>query len=310
MTELFPEYTQKEKQLKPFLKWAGGKTQLLNDINKSIPERILNSKKFVFIEPFVGSGAVLFHMLNSMSSKIEKAVINDINTDLINAYRTIQNEPAKLLDHLDSMSNKYQSLNDEDRQSYFLEKREEFNFQNIKVDKKSALLIFLNRTCFNGLYRVNSKGYFNVPYGRYKNPKIHNPGLILALHKALKHVVILNGDYKDTYKERGEINLFYFDPPYKPLNKTSSFNSYAKNGFEDTDQIRLKEYCDKISESGDSFILSNSDVKNADSSNEFFDDLYAAYEIKRVKAKRNINSKANKRGEIFELLVTNNNLVR
>ena len=237
---------------------------------------------------------------------MERAVIADLNPDLTKAYQTIKNQPEKLINQLSEIKDTYFKLKDEDaRKEFFLEKRIDFNKRTSKALRNTALLIFLNQTCFNGLYRVNSKGGFNVPFGRYTNPRICNSKTILSVSQALQKVEILNVDFEKTLKYADKQSFFYFDPPYKPISKTASFNAYAADNFDDNEQKRLKNFCDKVDKKGHFFILSNSDVKNHDTSNNFFDELYADYKIRRVKAKRAINSKGDKRGEIYELLIQN-----
>lgn len=296
---------------KPFLKWAGGKRQIIPEIAEAIPEAISQSDSFYYIEPFVGSGAMLFYMLRTYRDKISKAVINDINPHLITVFQVIRDNPEGLIYQLKEFSDKYFSYElQDDRKAYFLEQREFFNTNPENPIINTALLMFLNRTCFNGLYRTNSKGKFNVPFGKYKNPRIYNPDLIHANSAALKKVIILQGDYQQTLTYASQPTLFYFDPPYKPISQSSSFTAYSKDAFSDDDQIRLKEFCDNITENGFHFILSNSDLKNTDPDNSFFDDLYQSYIINRVQAKRNINSDSTKRGKIFELLISNDNILK
>ncbi len=291
---------------KPFLKWAGGKRQLLPEINRLIPASILKVDKFTYIEPFIGSGAMLFHILRNFRKKVKQAVISDINHDLIKAYTTIRDSPEPLLAQLEKISLRYYSYASEaDRKKYFLEERDKFNTKPDDPILNSSLLIFLNRTCYNGLFRVNSSGSFNVPFGKYKKPTIYNPELIKAVSAGLQDVIILWGDYQQTLHYAEEPTLFYFDPPYKPITKSSSFTAYSMTSFNDAGQIRLKEFCDDITRAGHAFILSNSDVKNYEPGNLFFDKLYEDYHVERVKAKRNINSKGSERGEISELLITN-----
>jgi DNA adenine methylase len=293
------------KNPKPFLKWVGGKTQLISEIDQLINKIINKKKKFSYIEPFVGGGAILFRVLNQFD-KIENIVINDLNYNLVNAYREIQKNPLELIDLLLNIETQYYLLNTvEEKQSFYLTKREIFNFINHYSTEKVALLLFLNKTCFNGLYRVNKKGKFNVPFGKYKKPNICDKDNLVSVHHYLQKVNILNGDFQETLKYATKPTIFYLDPPYKPINLTSSFTSYSEHNFDDQQQIRLKEFCDEIHRQGHYFILSNSDVKNYDDSNNFFDELYQQYNIKRVKARRNINAKGDKRGEIFELLITN-----
>ena len=188
---------------------------------------------------------------------------------------------------------------------YYYQKRELYNSRKESQIGQAALFIFLNRTCFNGLYRVNSKNKYNVPMGRYKMPKICDKENILAVSEALQKVEILSGDFEQTLEHADKNSLFYFDPPYKPLSETSSFNSYAKDEFNDSEQIRLKEFCNKLDILNHSWILSNSDVKGKDENDNFFDDLYSDFNIKRVEAKRSINANSEKRGKLTELLITN-----
>ncbi len=293
------------KIAKPFLKWAGGKTQLIGDIEKSLPYEISN-KKFTYIEPFVGSGAVLFWMLNNFPN-MQKAVINDINEDLINTYKTIASKPKELISILQQLQNEFHALENkpEEKKEYYYQKRELYNTRNEELSTQSALFIFLNRTCFNGLYRVNKNNGYNVPMGSYKKPTICDIENIFAVSEALQKVEILCGDYEKTLNEATTNSFFYFDPPYKPLSNTSSFNSYAKEDFNDEEQIRLRNFCSKLNQLGHNWMLSNSDVKGKDTNDNFFDEIYADFLISRVKAKRSINANPEKRGELNELLITN-----
>jgi DNA adenine methylase len=291
---------------KPFLKWAGGKTQLIPDIIFLINSQISQDCEFNYIEPFVGGGAVLFSVLNNFSN-VQKVIINDINPDLVMAYNVIKTNVKELIVKLKKIQQDFYGLkNLEDQQKFFLEKRLEFNSRDCcDPIEKTVLLLFLNKTCFNGLYRVNSKGLFNVPFGKYLKPVICNEENLLAVNYHLQKVTILQGDFGQTLDYANNNTLFYFDPPYKPIKKTSAFTSYTKEDFNDEDQRRLKQFIDRINQAGYKFILSNSDLKNFDPDNNFFDNLYENYNIQRVKARRSINSKGNYRGEIFELLINN-----
>ncbi|MGB0863548.1 MAG: DNA adenine methylase [Saprospiraceae bacterium] len=290
---------------KPFLKWAGGKTQLIKEIETVLPSQLLQSE-FTYIEPFVGSGAILFWMLRTFPN-IKKAVINDINKDLVNTYQVIASTPLELIEILTIFEREFYELeeNEEKKKVYFYKKRALYNTRSETLSMQAALFIFLNRTCFNGLYRVNKKNLFNVPIGRYKKPRICDTSNILAVNEVLQKVEILHGDYQETLKQAEKNTLFYFDPPYKPLNNTSSFTAYAKSNFNDDEQVRLKNFCTKLDKLNYHWILSNSDVKSIDNDNDFFDDLYHDFFIKRINAKRNINSNAKKRGLLKELLITN-----
>jgi DNA adenine methylase len=300
----------READIKPFLKWAGGKTQLLPAIEVKLIQRLYNKKSIDFIETFAGSGAVLFFMLRKYGKYVRHAVINDINPVLTDCYKTIKHSPELLIGQLTELESQYFSFSEEeDRKSLFLEKREEFNHLSDNPVHKSALMIFLNKTCFNGLYRVNSKGGFNVPFGRFSKPTICNTKVIRSNSEALQRVEILNTDFTETEKYIHEDAFFYFDPPYKPISSTASFNSYAKEGFVDEDQVRLKNFCDLVNEGQGYFVQSNSDTTNNDAENTFFQELYKEYTIEKVKAKRAINSKGSGRGEIFELLISNDSVL-
>lgn len=295
---------RKTYNAKPFLKWAGGKTQLIESISKFLPKEL---EEFdTYIEPFIGSGAVMFWLLKRFPH-IKKAVINDINEDLINVYISIKESPHQLIEELGKIQGKYYSFtNEEERKQYFLDKRTAFN-EDGTIDTliKSAIFIFLNRTCFNGLYRVNSKNRFNVPFGKYKNPKILDKETILADSDILQKVVILNGDYSEINNYISGKTFVYFDPPYKPLSKTASFNSYSHETFDDGEQGRLSDFCRLLNEKNVKWLLSNSDPKNTNENDIFFEDLYEDFYIDRVEARRNINSDASKRGKINELLIKN-----
>ncbi|WP_026994163.1 DNA adenine methylase [Flectobacillus major] len=293
------------KTAKPFLKWAGGKTQLINDIERILPKKIYNNT-FTYIEPFVGSGAVLFWMLNNFP-KLEKVVINDINQDLINTYKIIASRPQELISILEIFQHEFHALegNEDNKKVYYYQKRDLYNTRKQESSEQAALFIFLNRTCFNGLYRVNRKNEYNVPMGGYKRPTICDKENIWIVSDALQKVEILCGDFEETLHLATPNSLFYFDPPYKPLSETSSFNSYAKDIFNDQEQIRLRDFCAKLDTLNHTWILSNSDVKSEDNSDNFFDNLYANFSIQRVDARRNINANSEKRGLLKELLITN-----
>jgi DNA adenine methylase len=294
----------KEKQVKPFLKWAGGKTQLIDDIKENFIYQ--TTDEFSYVEPFVGSGAVLFWVLNNFPN-LKYAVINDINEDLINSYKIIKSDVNNLVLALKQLEDEYYQFSEkpEEKKKYYYDKRELFNTRNCNKLTQASLFIFLNRTCFNGLYRVNKKNQFNVPIGSYKKPLICNEDNLKSVSSALQKVKFLTGDFEKTLDHVNDNSIFYLDPPYKPLSETSSFNSYAKNEFNDNEQKRLKIFCDKLTSLGHNWILSNSDVKGKDPSNEFFDELYEEYKINRVVAKRSINANPNKRGLLTELLITN-----
>lgn len=294
---------------KPFLKWAGGKGQLLRQLEAALP-KVLFEKEFTYIEPFVGGGAMLFFMLQKFSN-IKNVIINDINTNLVEAYKTIKDSPEELIYQLSTIEQQYMSIAEhEDKRLFYLEMRHKFNDDEMSSVEKSAILIFLNRTCFNGLYRENSKGFFNVPFGRNANPTICNKELIYVDCELLNRfdVQIMKGDFSQTVKyiENNITTFFYFDPPYRPLNSTSSFNTYVKEGFGDIEQKKLADFCRIISmRKNVLWMLSNSDCSAKNPQDTFFEEIYCDFNINRVSAVRAINAAPNKRGRLTELLIRN-----
>lgn len=291
------------RTIKPFIKWAGGKSQLLNDIRKKYPHEIKR-----YCEPFVGGGAVLFDILENF--RPQEVLINDINAELMNTYIQIQEQVETIILQLFDIQTMYWTMNEEQRKEYFYQKRDCFNEYIIKHcnDKnieRAVLFIFLNKTCFNGLYRVNKSGLFNVPIGSYKQPLICDAENLRSASKLLKNVQIKCGDYSKCEDFIDKSTFVYIDPPYRPLNITSSFTSYSKNEFNDDEQVALKHFIDKITQKGAKVVASNSDPKNENITDTFFDELYAQYNIIRVSALRNINSKGNGRKSINELLIYN-----
>jgi len=285
---------------KPFVKWVGGKTQLIDQLEALLPADFDQWENVTYIEPFVGGGAMLFYMLQTHSN-IKSAVINDINPDLTTCYKVVKDSPTELVQALKDIQKEYYALNSEEaRKQFYLLMRDEFNTKMLDDIRNTTLFFFLNRTCFNGLYRVNKSGRFNVPFGKYETPTICDANTIYADSELLQNVEILTGDYQQTLTHAKDNTLFYFDPPYRPLNSTSSFNDYTKEAFNDLAQKRLKEFCDQVEKAGYKFMLSNSDCKDM-----FFDDLYLQYTIARVWASRSVNANPNKRGKLQEILVRN-----
>ena len=295
-------------EAKPFVKWAGGKGQLISQLEHHLPLD-LKEQEFTYIEPFVGGGALLFYMLQHFPN-IKRAVINDVNTYLITAYQVIKNTPDDLIERLADLEEQYFSLVEEvEKKKFYLQVRDIFNNEKLDGIDRSKYLIFLNRTCFNGLYRVNAKGQFNVPFGRHLHPTICNAEVIKADSQVLNRVemVILNGDFGMTQKYMSDgYNFFYFDPPYRPLNATSSFNSYSKEDFNDDEQIRLRDYCAFLNENPNvKWMLSNADCSAKNPDDTFFEKIYADFSINRVYASRAINANPSKRGKLTELLIKN-----
>ncbi len=290
----------KTMKAKPFVKWVGGKSQLIDQLEALLPADFDQWENVTYIEPFVGGGAMLFYMLQTHSN-IRQAIINDINPDLTTCYKVVRDNPSELVKSLQQIQKEYYDFqSEEDRKSFFLKRRDEFNTKALDPIRNTTLFFFLNRTCFNGLYRVNKSGLFNVPFGRYETPMICDPNTIYADSELLQNVEILTGDYQQTLGKAQGNTLFYFDPPYRPLSNTSSFNDYAKEAFNDLAQVRLKEFCDQVQAAGYKFMLSNSDCKDM-----FFDDLYLQYIIERVWASRSVNANPNKRGKLQEILIHN-----
>ncbi len=285
---------------KPFVKWVGGKTQLIDQLEALLPADFDKWENVTYIEPFVGGGAMLFYMLQTHSN-IQSAVINDINPDLTTCYKVVRDKPAELVESLKEIQKEYYSLQSEEaRKQFYLMMRDKFNTKTLEPICNTTLFFFLNRTCFNGLYRVNKAGLFNVPFGKYETPTICDANTIYIDSELLQNVEILTGDYQQTLVHAKSNTLFYFDPPYRPLNNTSSFNDYAKEAFNDIAQKRLKDFCDQVEKAGYKFMLSNSDCKDM-----FFDDLYLQYTIARVWAARSVNANPRKRGKLQEILVRN-----
>ncbi len=289
----------------PFVKWAGGKTQLLPQIQKHYPQEI---KKYC--EPFVGGGAVLFDVLQKCHP--EQVLINDVNAELINTYSQIKNNCEALLYSLFELQQTYRKNSLEENKKLFLEKRTRFNELKLNFGatenenlEKAALFIFLNKTCFNGLYRVNKKGEFNVPFNNAKNPMLCDEENLKACSKLLQNVQMKTGDYKNCKDFIDSETFVYLDPPYRPLTQTSAFTSYSENQFSDKEQIELGKFITEISNKGAKVLASNSDPKNTNKEDNFFDDLYSNFEIERISASRMINSDAKKRGAISELLISN-----
>lgn len=268
----------------PVVKWVGGKRQLITEIDKYIPSQIST-----YYEPFLGGGAVFFYL------QPKKAVVNDINEELINLYQVIQDNVEELIEDLKKHKNEpdyFYSIRELDRDTEV--------YKKLNPVERASRIHYLNKTCYNGLFRVNSQGQFNVPFGRYKNPNIVNEITLRAVSNYFNSAKITFKccDFEEALKGARKGSFVYFDPPYDPVSDTSSFTGYDKGGFDRQEQIRLKKLCDKLNRRGIKFLLSNSET-------EFILDLYRDYKIEIVQAKRSINSKGNKRGEVNEVLVMN-----
>ena len=292
-------------ELKPFVKWVGGKGQLIEEIEKMLPsdgEKVLTK----YAEPMVGGGALLFNILSRY--QFDELYISDINSELINAYIAIKQDVEALIERLNEMQMTFLPLDENGRKYYYYNVRDKFNTVKLSDStstEKAAYFIFLNKTCFNGLYRVNRKGLFNVPMGSYKNPTICDAENLRNIHEALQNVTIVCGDYSQSQSFIDSETFVYLDPPYRPISETSAFTSYNSDAFDDNEQIRLAKFIDEINAAGAKIVLSNSDPKNVNEEDNFFDNLYKNYKINRVEASRAINSKGDKRGKINELLICN-----
>lgn len=266
----------------PFIKWAGGKKQLLEQINKYLPQKYNK-----YLEPFAGGGALFFYLLPN------KAILIDNNKELINCYRVIQNIIGELINSLKKHKNE---------KDYFYKIRSldriPEEFKKLSSVERASRTIFLNKCCFNGLYRVNSKGEFNVPFGKYENPKFCDEENLLTVNKVLKDIQIINGDFKECLELAEKDDFIYFDPPYQPVSTTANFTSYTKENFNKEDQVRLFKVYEELDNRGCKVMLSNS-------YNEFILDLYKKYDLKTVYARRAINSDASGRGQIKEVLIIN-----
>ncbi|WP_396151921.1 DNA adenine methylase [Flavobacterium sp.] len=277
--------SKNNKLVAPFLKWVGGKRQLMPSIVKLLPKNI---KELNYIEPFIGGGAVFFHL------QPKNAIINDFNKELVNVYKIIKNNLPELIIDLKKHENK---------PDYFykirsLDRTEEFN--ELTPVERASRVIYLNKTCFNGLYRVNNAGEFNAPFGRYKNPNIVNEPTLKAVNKYLNsnNIIVMNGDYEDVLTKANENSFVYLDPPYHPISESSNFTGYIQGGWDIFDQTRLRDACNELDKKGIKFLLSNSSAP-------IIRDLYDKYKITTVKANRAINSNGANRGAIDEFLIRN-----
>jgi DNA adenine methylase len=297
---------------RPFLKWAGGKGQLLSQIEAYFPLALKHGGMQVYVEAFVGGGALFFHVARSYPRV--RSILSDVNPELILAYRTIQRDTGGLIEQLTDLERRYLSLPEEDRRAFYYQLRRYYNLQRRQVDydsyqpiwiERTAQLIFLNRTCFNGLFRVNGRGDFNVPFGRYKNPRICDAPNLRAVSNLLQDVTIQWGDFTSIAPYAGPEVFIYFDPPYRPLSKTARFTAYSTVDFDDTEQLRLAGFYRQLHQTGARLMLSNSDPRNIDPDDDFFERAYRGFRIERLQSARNINRDPRGRGPISELLIVN-----
>lgn len=300
MRAILIEPSVETKKAKPFVKWAGGKTQLLDEIDARLPHKEIESGQIdTYIEPFVGGGAAFFHIAQKYHY-LRHFVLLDVNEDLANCYTTVRNNVTSIIADLQILERRYLKCDEFGRSDMYYRIREEFN-----SDRSPAKLIFLNKTCFNGLYRVNRNNGFNVPFGNYKNPNICDEENLIAASTILQNAEIIAADFEESERYTSKHCFVYLDPPYRPISTTASFTSYAKGDFSEEDQIRLANLCERIKKKGAKFLLSNSDPKNEDPKDKFFDRHYQRFTIATVKATRMINCKGSLRGQINELIITN-----
>jgi len=298
---------------KPFIKWAGGKSQLLVQYERYYPNELKKGKIKNYVEPFLGGGAIYFSILEKY--KIKNAYLSDLNRDLILTYKVIQKKHDDLLDFLEQYQNRYDETADDKRNGLFLDFRKHFNEQRLEINYKklsenwiprAAQFIFLNKTCFNGLFRLNSKEEFNVPFGKYKTANIFDPDNIRAVSDALQNAEIIQAEYTNCYKKVDDKTFVYFDPPYRPLTQTSNFTTYTGAEWTDKLQIELAAFFNKLDKEKEAkLMLSNSDPTNINPKDTFFEKAYHGYYLIKVSANRAINCKGTRRGKLNELLITN-----
>jgi DNA adenine methylase len=301
------------QRARPFIKWVGGKNQLLEQFENYYPNELRRGIIKNYVEPFLGGGALFFAL--SRHYKIENAYLSDLNKDLVLTYQVIQQRPNDLLYFLEKYQKDYDQTEQEKRNDLFLDVRKQFNLQRFEIKNKqleenwvlrAAQFIFLNKTCFNGLFRLNSKGEFNVPYGKYKTAMILDEPNILAVSSVLQNAEIRHADYLSCFDRVTEHTFVYFDPPYRPISQTANFTTYTGVDFRDKEQIELAKFFQKLDlEKGAKLMLSNSDPKNENPEDDFFEKAFLGYNIFRVSAGRAINCNGEKRGKINELLITN-----
>jgi len=298
---------------KPFLKWAGGKSQLLKPFETFYPPELKHGKIKTYIEPFLGSGAVFLDVCQKFP--IRQAFLSDINQELILVYRVIQSQPEPLISNLTAIADNYRKMKPLTRETFYYEIRDEYNRAKTAIDftefspdwiSRAAQIIFLNKTCFNGLFRENKHGQFNVPAGKYANPAILDAANLREASRRLQIATLTAVGFEHTEKYIDGETFIYFDPPYRPLSKTASFTTYFRSKFNDADQIRLSQYFSRLHQNYPvKLMLSNSDPRNLNPDDNFFDQLYGAFPIHRISARRMINRDATKRGPLQEIIVTN-----
>ncbi len=301
-----------EPMARPFVKWVGGKGQLVSQLDANLPEGVRNGSITNYIEPFVGGGALFFHVAHNYP--VKRFILSDNNTDLILAYWTVRERVGLLITSLHDLQTRYLRLAENRREEFYYRVRKNFNSQKSKIDlthfsddwiERTTQLIFLNKTCFNGLFRVNSHGEFNVAFGKYDNPKISDPDNLIQVAQTLKAAEILLADFEQVIELVQKDSFVYLDPPYRPLTETANFTGYSPNTFTALDQERLAQLCQKIDDRGAKVLLSNSDPANVDPDDRFFEHTYPGFRIVTTAANRMVNCRADRRGKISELFIMN-----
>ena len=290
---------------KPFVKWVGGKSQLLPQLEMLLPKDLASRENLTYVEPCVGGGAMLYFMLKKFRN-IKRVLINDLNERLVTTYKVVRDHPKDLIAALHDIQTEYYACSCEsERCDVYFKCLERFNGGILSDLSVAALFIFLNRTCFNGLYRVNSKGQFNVSFGKSVHPLICDEATIFGDSELLQHVEIRCGDFSTVGSCVSAPAFYYIDPPYRPLTKTSAFTGYSEKGFDQECQIRLASFCRELSANGHLLMMSNSDPHNVDANDMFFETTYEGFDITRVHANRMVNSNASRRGKISEIVIRN-----
>lgn len=304
--------TSGSQTARPFLKWAGGKGQLLGQLQTFFPEGLRRGEIRRYVEPFIGSGAVFLWV--RQNCRVQDYLLSDANAELILVYQVLRDQVDSLVATLADLQDKYLGFTEPERRAFYYELRERYNGQRHWMDgymapaariERASQLLFLNRTGYNGLFRLNASGKFNVPFGRYANPRLVDPDNLRAVSRLLQGVAIRHGDFTEIKGEADQQTFVYFDPPYRPVSKTARFTSYSAETFGDEEQLRLAELYRRLDVRGAKLMLSNSDPQYFDPADDFLVQAYHGFRIERVQARRNINSRAGKRGPVSELLILN-----
>ncbi len=298
--------------IKPFIKWAGGKTQMLDQIALHYPIELLTGQIKNYYEPFLGGGACFLTISNKFN--FDKVILSDINHELIIAYKVVQKDVCSLIEYLVLYKKKYLSLNEKQKEEYYYDMRVAYNLNRFSINynkyndswiSRAAQLIFLNKTCFNGLFRINQKGDFNVPFGKRYNPKIFDETNLMKISKNLQNSEIVVSDFSKMLDDVENDSFVFLDPPYRPLFKSTNFTSYTKHDFKEKDQIRLAIFMNALSNKGVKVMLTNSDPENETTTDSFFEDHYSNFNIRKIQTSRMINNNSGNRNILNDLLITN-----